>query len=263
MSRRIMIIAAVGLALSGYYIFFEDRDDLIYLLAISLIFLVISYVFQYQIDQLAIRGVPQTLDPAMRSMLTHTAPHFAPLDDARKKLLEDRMVRWIMQKEFISKQEHEVPEDIKFIMAYYATLLTLHQEAFLYKGLDRVAFYQHPFLSPAHPEVVHIAEVEATDGTIILSFPHVLKGHFEKGFYNIALHSMAEAYQKSYMPEPIHWDDAIWGELETISSMTKDQIESYIGLPVTDPWPIAVHHQFTYRGVRIEQVLQRLPQLET
>lgn len=262
MSRRIMIIAAAGVALSGYYIFFEDRDDLIYLLGISLLILVISYVFQYQIDHMAIRGVPQHLDPAMRSMLTHTAPHFARLPEARRKLIEDRMIRWIMQKEFISKQEHEVPEDVKFIVAYYATMLTLHQESFLYKGIDRIVFYQHPFLSPAHPEDVHIAEVEATDGTIILSFPHVLKGHFEKGFYNVALHSMAEAYQKSFMHDQVQWDDHIWEELEAMSSISKDQIESYIGLPVTDPWPVAVHHQFTYLGVRIKQVLERIPQLD-
>jgi hypothetical protein len=256
-----MIIAAVGVALSGYYIFFEDRDDLIYLLASSLLILVVAYVFQHQIDQIAIRGVPQAIDPAMRSMLIHTAPQFARLSEDRRKMMEDRMQRWILQKEFISKQEHDIPEDIKFILAYYAILLTLHQEPFLYKGIDRIAFYQHPFLSPAHPDDVHIGEVEATDGTMILSFPHLLKGHFEKGYYNIALHCMAVAYQQCYMTDPIRWEADIWERLESVSSISKGQLEAYIGLPLTDPWPVAVHHQVTFRGAHIEQVLQRLPQL--
>mgnify|MGYP003381362468 CR=1 FL=1 len=45
---------------------------MIYTLAISLLILVIAYTFQYQIDQLMIRGVPQKLDIDMRHMLLRT-----------------------------------------------------------------------------------------------------------------------------------------------------------------------------------------------
>lgn len=255
-----MIIAGVGVAVTAWFIFIEDRDDLFYLFGISLLVAVIAYVFQYQIDHLATRGVPQQLEKAMRSMLLHTTPHFALLNDDTRRLAEDRMKRWVMKKEFISKHDHPAPEDVKFILAYYAILLTLHQESFLYDGLDRMIFYHHPFLTPNHPDDVHIAEVETEDGTIVLSFPHVLKGHFEKGYYNIALHTMAEAYQKQYINEKIEWHRDIWDQLEGISGMTRDKIEAYIGLPVNDPWPVAVHHQLTFRDAVIEEVLHILPQ---
>jgi hypothetical protein len=260
MSKRILVIAGVGAAISGYYIFFEERDDLIYLFSLSVLAAVIAYVFQYQIDNLATRGVAQKLDGAMRSMLLHTTPHFALLKDEVQHMAEDRMKRWVMKKEFISKHDQAAPEDVKFIMAYYAILLTLHQEDYLYDDIDRIIFYHHPFLTPAYPDDVHISELEVEDGTIVISFMHVLKGHFEKGYYNIALHVMAEAYKHKYIKEPISWHPDIWDHLETISSISRDKIEDYIGLPVNDPWPVAVHHQLMYRDAEIAEVFQVLPQ---
>ena len=166
-----------------------------------------------------------------------------------------------MKKDFINKNEQAAPEDVKYILAFYAVLLTLHQESFLYDGLDRIAFYHHPFLSPAHPDDVHIAEVEMEDGTMIVSVPHLIKGHLEKGYYNIALHLMAEAYQKIYLKKNITWSPSTWSDLENMSSISRDQIDAYIGLPVDDPWPVAVHHQYVYRGTDLEAVVSELPQL--
>lgn len=171
------------------------------------------------------------------------------------------MARWIMKKDFINKNDQKAPEDVKYMLAFYAVMLTLHQENFLYDGLDRIVFYHHPFLSPAHTDDVHIAEVEAEDGTMIISVPHLIKGHMEQGYYNIALHMMADAYQKLYLKSELKWDETIWTVLEDISSISKDSIEAYVGLPVNDPWPVAVHHQYVYTGANMEEVTRVLPQL--
>ncbi len=260
MSRRIITLSAIGVALSGYYIFFRDRDDIIILFAISLLLLVLSYTFQYQIDQLMIRGVAQRLDAPMADMLIRSAPHFARWPAETRKMAEDRMKRWVLKKDFINKNEQDAPEDVKYILAYYAILLTIHQESFLYDGLDRIVFYHHPFLSPGYPDDVHIAEVEKEDGTIIVSVPHLLKGHFEKGYYNIALHTMAEAYQTWYLHSSMAWEENSWNQLEAISHISRDRIEAYIGIPVEDPWPVAVHHQLMYAGTSIPEVEAQLPQ---
>lgn len=261
MSKRIITLSLVGLAVFGYFIFFKDRNDLVLWFAICLIVAVISYTYQYQIDQLVIRGVPQKLDPSMRELLLRTSRWFAALKPDQQLMMEDRMVRWIMKKDFINKNEQKAPEDVKYLLAFYAVMLTLHQENFLYDGLDRVVFYHHPFLSPSHPDDVHIAEVEAADGTMIISVPHLIKGHMEQGYYNIALHMMAEAYQTLYLKNRLKWDAAIWSVLEDISSISKDSIDAYVGLPVNDPWPVAVHHQYVYAGANIDEVTNALPQL--
>ncbi|MEP6647578.1 MAG: zinc-dependent peptidase, partial [Saprospiraceae bacterium] len=219
--------------------------------------------FQFQIDQIMTRGVPLKLDEEMRNMLLSTAPHFQIMSPPQKLLVEDRMMRWVHKKDFINKNEQEAPEDVKFILAYYAVLLTIHQEAFNYDGLDRVIFYHHPFLSPHFMDDVHILEVEKEDGSLIISVPHLLKGHMEKGYYNIALHLMAEAYESIYIKKKMEWHDDIWKQLESISTISKKSIDDYIGLPVSDPWPVAVHHQLMYRDIQIAEVVHELPQFAT
>lgn len=72
---------------------------------------------------------------------------------------------------------------------------------------------------------------------------------------------MAEAYQHCYFRNEIHWNDTIWESLETLSSISKEAIDQYIGLPVLDPWPVAVHHQVIYKGALIAEVVKELPQL--
>ncbi len=256
-----MVLSAAGIALCAYFIFFKERPDLIYLLSGCLLILVIAYVFQYQIDQLMIRAVPQTLDPDMRHMLVATAKQFREMPVPNKKMAEDRMVRWIMKKEFINKNEQDAPDDVKYMLAWYAILLTMHQKTFLYEGVDRIVFYHHPFLSPMYTDDVHIAEVEQEDGTMIISVPHLIKGHMEKGMYNIALHAMAEAYAIAYMKEKIVWPEDIWEQLEAMSTIAKEKLDAYIGLPVNDPWPVAVHHQVVYPESNIPEVLKHFPQL--
>lgn len=254
-----MVIAGAGVLISAYFIFFRDRDDLIYLLGISLLALVIGYTFQYQIDQLMIRGVPQRLDPAMRQMLLQTTAQFAVMPPAQQALVEDRIQRWVIRKDWVNKNEQDAPEDVKYILAWYAILLTLRQESYMYPGIDRFVFYHHPFLTPRHMDDAHIAEVEQEDGTVIISVPHLIKGHMEKGYYNLALHVMAETYAVCYLKSPVSWPEDIWSQLESISSISRAQIEAYIGLPVADPWPVAVHHHFTYAGAHIPEVAPFLP----
>lgn len=258
MARRIIVLAGLGVALSAYFIFFKDRDDMLYPLAISLLILVIAYTFQFQIDQLMIRGVPQKLDLDMRHMILNTTPQFSKMPVMQQRLVEDRMRRWIIKKDFINKNEQDAPEDVKYILAWYAVLLTLHQEDFLYDAVDRIVFYHHPFLSPGHPDDVHIAEVEPEDGTMIISVEHLIKGHMEKGYYNIGLHAIAQAYAVCYPGETVDWPADIWDQLETISTIPKERIEAYIGLPLSDPWPVAVHHQVTYADTSIPEIKARL-----
>jgi Mlc titration factor MtfA (ptsG expression regulator) len=129
-----MVLAALGIVVCSYFIFFKDRDDLVYLLAICLFVGVIGYTFQYQIDQLMQRGAPQKLDPPIRNMFLQTSPWFAKLREDEQRLMEDRIKRWVMKKDFINKNEQNAPEDVKYILAFYAVLLTLHQESFMYDG---------------------------------------------------------------------------------------------------------------------------------
>jgi hypothetical protein len=261
MARRIMVVAGLMIAAGAYYVFLQERDDFLYLLGAGLVTMTVAWVFQYQIDHLMMRGVPQRLDEPVREMLIHTSRQFPALDLSGRMMAEDRMVRWLAPREVITMSDPQPPEEAKHILAWYAVLLTLHQEQFLFKGLDRIVFYHHPFLTPGHPDDVHIFELETGDGTMIFSLPHLIKGHGEPGHYNIALHLMAEAYSVCYPPGKITWPETIWDDLEAISGYSKQALEAYTGMQMDDPWPVAVHHQVMFPQARIGQVGAVFPQL--
>ncbi len=261
-ARRIMILAVVFVLGSAYFIFFRERHDFVWVFAGSLLVLTVTYVFQHQLDQMVIRGVPQRIDKSMHQMMLVTAPYYKSLSKQDMQLMQDRMARWVLRKEMIQKNENKPPQDLMYILSYYAVLLTLHQEDFRYDIFDRIVFYEHPFLTPGVHEEVHIVETESVDGTMIFSIPHLLKGHLEKGYYNIALHANAEAYRIQYMKESVTWEPNIWERLEEVSGIRREQLDTYIGVPQEDPWPVAVHHQVTFKGAHISEVLHYLPQLQ-
>ncbi len=261
-SRRIMILAIVFVLGSAYFIFFRERHDFVWVFAAGLLLLTVTYVFQHQLDQMAIRGVPQRIDESMHQMMLATSPHYQNLSIQHMQMMQDRMARWVLRKEMIQKNENKPPQDLMYIISFYAVLLTLHQEDFRYDIFDRIVLYEHPFLSPGITDEVHIVEVESVDGTMIFSIPHLLKGHLEKGYYNIALHANAEAFQIQYIQESVVWEPEIWERLEQVSGVTRQQLDAYIGMPQENPWPVAVHHQVTYRGAHIPEVLRYFPQLQ-
>lgn len=256
-----MVVAGAMIAAGAYFVFLKDRDDFLFLLGAGLITLTVAWVFQFQIDQLMIRGIPQRLDPPVRDMLRHTSVYFASLGEDMARMAEDRMVRWLAPREIITKSEPDPPEEAGYIVAWQAILLTLHQQDFQYKGLDRIVLYHHPFLSPERPDDVHVLELETTDGTLVFSLPHLIMGHGTPGYYNVGLHLMAEAYRQCYpFPDPV-WPEDIWERLEDVSGIDKSKLETYLGVPLTDPWPVAVHHQVMYPRANFQQVTGIFPQL--
>lgn len=261
MSRRILILSGLAAAVSAYFIFLKQRDDFLFLLVPAIFIGILTFVFSSQIDNLMLRGEPQSLPTPMREMLMSTSPWFRQLSDALNAMAEDRMVRWIAKKEFINQGDPKAPEDVKFMLAWSAILLTLHQEKYLYDPLDRMVFYNHPFLTPNQPDIVHIVELETEDGTFIFSTPHLVKGFGEPGFYNISLHAMAEGYASLYMEEQPSWSESIWQDLEEMSGISKEALETYLGTELKDPWPVSVHHQVMFAGARVKEVELELPYL--
>lgn len=256
-----MVLSGLMIAAGAYFVFWRERDDFLFLLGAGIVTLTIVWVFQHQIDHLVMRGVPQRLDEPVREMLRHTSPWFAQLDPSVRQLAEDRIIRWLAPREIIPMSEPDPPEEARYIVAWQAVLLTLHQKDFLYAGLDRIVFYHHPFLTPVRPDDVHLLEMETRDGTLIFSLPHLILGHGTPGYYNIALHLVAEAYRHCYPVSESAWPEDIWTSLEQISGISKDKLEAYLGVPLADPWPVAVHHQVMYPDAMIPRIIAQFPQL--
>ena len=179
------VLYAILFMALGYY---ETSTAHTVVFMVSIIILVLLYVFQYQINEYFWKRNPPPLDLKLKSWLTHHSyliQQLSPEDQAR---FEKRISLFVKLKTFTLKGEkdYELEEDSKCLIAHEFQRLTLGREDFLYKEYDQVVVYNHPFSTP-NIEVLHAAEIFSEDGVIILSREQLINGFFDPIQVNIAL----------------------------------------------------------------------------
>lgn len=259
LSRRLITFFILAAGFSGYMFLLQDNRHYALPLGIAIGLAIMTYVMQYQLNWWWYRRFPPKPDPRIEAMYTRAGAFYQGLSPKDKQEFATRAALFVEAKEFISMTSDDVPEDLRYIVAYYAVALTFYTPHFLFRGYDRVAFYLHPFLSPNYPDQIHTCEVEHTDGTLIYSSEQLSAGFFSPSmYYQTGLHAMAEAFQAKYLfpAEPVFPPD-IWSALEEIGGRSKGDIEDFLGLAQEDPFPVIVHHWVAYNT----RFNQRLPEV--
>jgi len=214
------------------------------------ILFIVTWMMQHQIEWAWYKRFPPKLDDSMYQLFDKTSVFFRSLTKEEQTRFGERVSLFVKAKEFFGQGMEKVAEDLKYMVAFYAILLTWNREDYLFDEYDRIVFYLHPFLTPNHNEHVHTYEVEHTDGTIILSVDQLVMGFLSpEKYYQTGLHAMAETYFACYLIKdfPVV-DDNIWSDLEEISTISKERIENHIGVKQKDPGPMVVHHFISYAG---------------
>ncbi len=248
LSRRILTIIGLVLAISAWRVFFESDGRFMLPLVICILAGVIGYTFHHQIDWWWARKSQPVLPAPMRAMLHQSSQFIHQISPEDREKFEKRMALWVAAKDFIGKGIDKFPEDIKYITAIYPVLLSFYREHFLYEGLDRMVYYPHAFLTPHIPDDVHCYEVEDEDGVMIFSTEQMMVGHMQpKKYYNILIHAFAEAHRRKFPGESYpRLPQDIWNILKRISFIPKGKLDDFIGIVQDDPWPVVVHHYFVY-----------------
>ncbi len=220
---------------------------------------IVTWSMQYKIDLMWYERHPPKLDKSMQRLFMKSSTFFRSLTDERKAEFGSRVALYVIVKEFIGQGQSKVAEDIKYMVAFYAILLSWNREDYLLPEYDRIVFYLHPFLTPNHNEHVHTYEVEHTDGTIILAVNELVMGFLSPDkYYQTGLHAMAETYLACYSVDNFpKLDDDILSRLEIISGFSKEKIDGHIGLKQEDPRPVVVHHFISYP----DKFAENLPEL--
>jgi glucose-regulated metallopeptidase M90 len=248
MSRRLMTVFGAVAIVCGYLFLGENNRYFMLPAGIAGLLFIVTWVMQHQIDWAWYERHPQKLDDSMQKLYEKSSGFYRSLKDEEKAKFGKRATLYVQAKEFIGMGQDKVAEDLKFMVAFYAILLTLNRENFLYHEYDRIVFYLHPFLSPNYNERVHTYEVEHTDGTIILSVDELVTGFMSPSkFYQTGLHSMAEVFFACYAVEDFpEFGDRIWSDLEQISGVSLERIEKHVGMKQDDPRLVVVHHYIAY-----------------
>ncbi len=140
------------------------------LLIVPTILLSVLYVFQYQVNQWWWRHRPPVLSPQVLFLIKQLRPQFEKWTRDDQALFLDRLAVFMYTKNFVLKREkdYEVEEDSKALMALEFVRLTLRCEEYLFEHYDQFVLYDHPFGTPAKPEL-HSIETFHEDGVVIMS----------------------------------------------------------------------------------------------
>ena len=226
------VLAVPLLLILGYMLFFGlgSRSDLNVLVFIPAVLLVVLFVFNGQIDHWWHKKFPPQADEKILQWLERHCPFYISLDDEGKKKFSERLGLYVESRAFtaVGREQKDVPYDIRCFLSSQAVILGFNDDDFLLGDMDRWFLYKHPFPTPKYQQL-HTAEFEMEDGVYIFSMPHALAGIAgQDGYYNIVLHTIAEAYfiLQPSKPYPNCTDQGI--ELEKILGYKPEAVEKLI-----------------------------------
>lgn len=193
---------------------------------------------------------PPALSAGLKSMLERFSGFYAGLNEAGKKRFRDRVALFRMANDWtpMGFPEDTLPPDVELALSAQAVMLTFHKPEFLFDKFEKVIIYPVPFPSPEF-QFEHASELYEEDGCLLFSAQQVLQGFIEpRRMYNVGLHEYARVFVLSYPNEPYpEFRDEDWAKLEQASGMSREFVESVVGLAGIDALPVAIHHFFSFR----------------
>ena len=229
LSRRILAVSAFLAFVCGVMVFYFGDRRFFLPMIILLLIAMITYISQYHINWWWYKKYPPKLPSEIEAFFEKSAPIYRNLSAEDREKFGMRVRLFVESKEFIGKGIEEIPEDVLYMIAYYAILLTFDQEDFLFDRYERIVIYPHPFLSPNIPDDVHSVEIEHSDGTIIFSLEQLAAGFLNPAkYYPVGAHAFAEILTRQKSDEQKS-DDA-WAEIEQKLGLSRTAIENFIGL---------------------------------
>ncbi len=242
-SKVLAVIAAIPLLVFMFYTFDGRSQWAVYGLVPCLIVLVAIYVGHGEIDYWWIKRHPLTLDKQLKEWLQQYDPFYKSLSADEKIRFETRLVLYLEARMFksVGSEHHDVPHDIKAVIAGQAVRISFYHKDHLIGDYDRLFLYKHPFPTP-RMKFLHTVETEHEDRMIILSMEHAIPGIVNRQeYYNIVMHAYAEAFAKVH--QRFDWPDGKiedWNGITQILGITKEKIESTIGYTQQDILPVLI-----------------------
>lgn len=250
MPSRIIAAFLLLLAILLGYLTYEYGESYTIGLVLSVILLVLAYVFAPQINWWWWMRNPPDLPRSLHPPIERT-PFYQRLSEADQRIFRRRVFLFGQAQIFRPQAIKEVTADVKTAISAAAVQVNFHRLEFLYPDYENIIVYLHPFPSPQFPDHMHASEVfEDEHGNgLIFSVEHVLRSFLEpESYYNVCIHEYARLLIKT-SPETKFpaITEAYWPTLEQISGFSHEKLLEYIGLDEIDPQLVAIHHYLVFR----------------
>lgn len=242
-----LLAPLIFLALAFLYLTWEvDRSYSIWIVP-PVILSALIYVFAPQINWWWYQTRPLPIDPMVKTLLGKHLPFYAKLSEEEKKRFNHRVELFQMANEFMPQGMETVPKDVRGLISANAVWLTFGRKDFIFPKFENIIIYPHKFPSPQFPETFHASEIYEPDGVMIFSLEQFMPSFLNLSqYYPIVLHEFTKVFIMSYPNEGYpNFKESSWEQLSKISGLSKEKIETFIGLEV-DFLPVAIVHFFTY-----------------
>ncbi len=250
----LVLIFPVFLLASGVFFMLEDKSMMAYVLLPMVIYIMLVYIFRVQINLWWYKKNPPKLDPEMAAVLAKTFPYYHNLNKKERRRFGGRMGVFEIDKEYLSKEMPQIPEEIKGLTLANAVQITFGLKDFLLEELGILVFYRQQFHTPKIQEF-HAGEVDIADGCLIIATDPMIKGiRYPHKSYNMALHQFALFLQDQMkiglddfikLDQPIADRDGYFiAKLSEIRRWTDNFEKFYAPLPKEEYFGVAVEHFF-------------------
>lgn len=190
------VLGVIVLAIASVlYFLFKGEDFLAWALLPWSLVLAMVYIFKAQLNNWWYVKFPPRMDPELLKVLEKYFPYYQKLNESEKIRFEGRVERLKADKQYVTKELEEFPEDLKTLILANAAQVTFGCEEFLLSHWDVFVLYRQAFHTPEIQEF-HTGELHYEDGVIILAADPMIEGLLQpqKG-YNMAIHQLAKAWQ--------------------------------------------------------------------
>ena len=234
MLSKYLYIPFVLLGIALLYLTWEVGERFaVYLIPVVLIVATI-YILSPQIDWWAANRKTPVLDEPLQKLLSRM-PFFFGLSAKEKTLFAQRVVLFMMAKDWQVRGMETIPEDAKFAVAVSALQLSFRDKNYLLDPFEHVVFYPTIFPSPMYPKIWHSSEIELEDGVVIFSLEHLMKGFLKpRQYFSSGIYESARMRMHLRGRPKVDLDDDFWERVQAIGPFYRAYIEQWVGLPESE-----------------------------
>lgn len=137
--------------------------------------------------------VLKKLPDSQRLLLANRFAFYRKLPEKKKAYFEHRVHEFINRYSFHGKQELEVTQEMKVMIAATYVMLTFGFRVYLFDVFDKIIVYPDSYKSAIHDEL-HNGEFNPAVKAVVFSWKHFTEGHLDgNDNLNLGIHEFAHA----------------------------------------------------------------------
>lgn len=211
-----------------------------------------TYIVRQGLNEWWYTRHPPGLSASEKDIVARFVPYYRQLSIRNKKIFEDRVSVFRLQKEFQMRLLEKIPGDLQLLVCATAVQVTMgvQNEKELLDNLGMIVLFPKEFITPDINTQLHHVEVNSDIfDCLLISIDYFAKGIQDgEHYYNSGIHGMAKVFKYKYghKDEDIPYDDLkeLLVKLHHLRDFKIGYQFLYTGLPTMELFEMCSEHFF-------------------